>query len=138
MEFHEISTQSGVRKVESRTSHRLMPFTEMAKWILGVEIHGTSTTNCSAAVRRLDKASRPSEAAKIPSELTSAHIRLIRAEEERGMPSAMSNAASGRKSTAVRRFIEQDLRKGPWRGSEAPSRIAPMWRSCGYCRIAAL
>ena len=31
MEFQEISTQSGVRNVESRTSHRLTPFTEIAK-----------------------------------------------------------------------------------------------------------
>src|ERR1019366_10248238 len=113
MEFHEISTQSGVRKVESSTSQRLTPFTEMAKWILGVEIHGTSTANCSAAVRRLDKASRPSEAAKMTSELPSANTRLPWA-EARGMASASTNAVSGRKSTTARRFIAGDLPTGPW------------------------
>ena len=42
-----MSTQIGVRKVESTTSHRLTPLTEMAKWISGERIHWTSVANCS-------------------------------------------------------------------------------------------
>src|ERR1022692_3533089 len=84
MEFQEISTQRGVKKVERRTSHRLTPFTEMAKWTLGVPIQGTSSRNCSPAALRSNQASRLSEAAKMPSELASAHTRLVRAEDERG------------------------------------------------------
>src|SRR4029077_5498421 len=104
MEFQEIRTHSGVSKVESRISQRLTPLAEMAKWMFGVEIQGTSMANCSPGRLRSKYASRPSEAAKVPSELRSAHMRLPLADTERGMASAIRKPARGRKRTRSRRF----------------------------------
>src|ERR1035441_4873436 len=64
--------------------------------MLGVEIQGTSSRNCSPGAPRSNQASRPSEAAKMPSELTSAQKRLVCAEDGRGRQRAMRKAASGR------------------------------------------
>src|ERR1039458_4642476 len=113
MAFQETSTQRGVRKVESSTSQRLTPFAEIAKWMFGVPIQGTSVRNCSAALLRSNEAARPTETMKIASELPSANARLPW-DEDRGMASAIRNAARGRKRTTVSRFIAEDLPRGPW------------------------
>src|SRR5437016_4757455 len=105
MDCQEISTQMGVRKVESKISHRLTPLTEMSKWISGVAIHGTSTVNCSPAAPRSNRKTRTSEAANVSNEIASAHTRLA-CGEYRGAVSATRNPHNGSRSTTVRRFIE--------------------------------
>src|SRR3954454_12781951 len=104
MEFQEVSTQRGVSSVVSKISQRLTPFTEIAKWIFGVEIHGRSIANCSPPAPWSNHPSRPSETANVASELTSAHRRLPPAEAARGMASAIRKAARGRNRTTLRRY----------------------------------
>ena len=105
MERHEISTQMGVSRVESSTSHRLTPLSEMGKWISGDrdpgQVHGELLA-ADAAVE--PDGSRPSEATKVASETPSAQLRLT-CGEDRGMTSAARNPASGRNKTRVSRFI---------------------------------
>src|ERR1035441_2191051 len=63
--------------------------------MLGVEIQGTSSRNCSPGAPRSNQASRPSEAAKMPSELTSAQKRLLCADHGGGRQRAMRKSAGG-------------------------------------------
>src|SRR5579864_7546679 len=101
MERHEIRTQIGVRNVESRTSHRLTPFTEIVKWISGDAIQGRLTANCSSGMPRLKVTSSARDETKATRETASAHARLF-CGALRGRASEARNPNSGMKRTVSR------------------------------------
>ena len=78
--------------------------------------------NERGAKRRFETTVDPT---KVASELTSAHMRLPSAEDERGIARAMRNAASGMARTRMRRFIGGALRTVPSPGSAPRTRRAP-------------
>ena len=121
MERQEISTQMGVSRVESRTSHRLTPFTEMAKWISGEVIQGTFDGELLAATGRgRSAAPGSSEMTNVASDETSAQERLLGA-RRRGISRARKKANSGdREQTA-----EQVHRRPPAMPSATITRTEP-------------
>src|ERR1017187_10443430 len=77
MERQEISTQSGVRNAESTISHKLTPFTEVAKWISGDVIQGMSMENCSPPCPLSNCATSISEYRKASKDMVNASARLF-------------------------------------------------------------